>query len=273
MRASRSCAIVLSSRSPGVSKGSRETLDGAGNRAGRTPRNAGHSDGRARRWSAAGQRGRQCDARQPSGVPVVNPPAPAWVNPDASRFCGADGSGGSVRRARTGPDDCVDSAGRPPARSGAAPPLNNRGHNKSGPGRSGCTVELGHGSARRERNGPKTPSALVITPRSVGLDGVVRTLENDRAFPPTRERWGASRNETCRLRTVARPGRFGGALFTARLPSAPTVPLRLHILIHPPIRNESSFGYVRHRLCALFHRHSQWDSLQRPARLPKDRRA
>jgi hypothetical protein len=241
-----------------VSKGSSETLDGAGNRAGRTPRNAGHSDGSAKRWSAAGRRGRKSDSRQPSGVPVVNPPAPARVNPDASRSCGAGGSGVRVRRARTGPDDCVDSAGRPPARSGAAPPSNNRCRNKSGPGRSGCKAELGRGSARRERNGPWTPSALVITPRSVGLDGVVRTLENDRAFPLMRERWGASRNETWRLRAVARPGLFGGALSTASLPSAPTFPLRLHIPIHPPIRNESSFGYVRHRLCALFHRHSHY---------------
>jgi hypothetical protein len=150
----------------------------------------------------------------------VNPPAPVRVNPDASRSGGAGGSGGTVRRGQTDRDDCVDNADRPPATSGAAPLPNNRYRNRSDPGRSDCKAELGRGKARRERNDPKTPSALVITPMSVGLDGIVRTLENDRAFPLTRERWGASRNETWRLKAVARPGLFGGAIVTAPLPSA-----------------------------------------------------
>jgi len=177
------------------------------------------------------------------------------VNPDASRSCGAGGSGGTVRHGQTGPDGYVDNADRLPVMSGDAQPSNNRCRNRVGLGRSGCKAGLGHGSARRERNGPKTPSALISTPMSSGLDGIVRTLENGKAFPLTRERWGASRNETWRLRTVARPSLFGRALFTARRPCAPSSPLRLHLPIHPPIRTESLCDDPHRHLCALFHSH------------------
>jgi hypothetical protein len=99
-----------------------------------------------------------------SQAPADHPPA-AGVNPDASLFYRAPGSGLVERRGGVAPMDHFGSAVRPTGPPGAEPAARNRRRNRFGRGRSSYRSRPACGSPRRGTAAPTPPRHATPTRR------------------------------------------------------------------------------------------------------------
>lgn len=97
-------------------------------------------------------------------------------NPDASLYSGGCDSGASVRHARSGRDDCADSAGRPRACWPGVRPQNSHRRSRSGRGRNGGKRRPAPGNGRTRTDGLCPASAIPVNAETVSTGIMGRAI-------------------------------------------------------------------------------------------------